>query len=148
MGIRTVKTGTLEYLVADGISAPHCFTTRLGGVSKPPVDSLNLGWNRGDTPENVTKNYQILADGTLKYVCDAPVDANGNADSINLMYRPKAGAVSKESTSAATDAATENKESGFDAIKVLILVAAGTFVIVFIVNKVYIKKRMNFIDEL
>ena len=23
--------------------------------------------------------YQILADGTLKYVCDAPVDANGNA---------------------------------------------------------------------
>ena len=23
--------------------------------------------------------YEILADGTLKYVCDAPVDANGNA---------------------------------------------------------------------
>ena len=62
MGIQTVRVGTLEYLVADGIGAPHCFTTRLGGVSKPPVDSLNLGWNRGDTPENVTKNYQILAD--------------------------------------------------------------------------------------
>ena len=31
--IRSVKTGTLEYLTADGISVPHCFTTRLGGVS-------------------------------------------------------------------------------------------------------------------
>ena len=56
MGIRTVKNGTLEYLVADGIGAPHCFTTRLGGVSQGPVDSLNLGWHRGDTPENVTRN--------------------------------------------------------------------------------------------
>ena len=62
MGIRTVKNGTLEYLVADGIGAPHCFTTRLGGVSQAPVDSLNLGWNRGDTPENVTRNYQILGE--------------------------------------------------------------------------------------
>ena len=62
MSVTTVRIGTLEYLVADGIGAPHCFTTRLGGVSKPPVDSMNLGWNRGDTPENVTQNYQILAD--------------------------------------------------------------------------------------
>jgi len=62
MSVNTVRVGTLEYLVADGIGAPHLFTTRLGGVSKAPLDSLNLGWNRGDNPENVTKNFQILAD--------------------------------------------------------------------------------------
>lgn len=62
MGICTVKVGALEYLTADGIGAPHCFTTRLGGVSTGAVGSLNLGWNRGDRPENVTRNFQILAD--------------------------------------------------------------------------------------
>ena len=62
MAVNTVTVGTLEYLVAEGIGVPHCFTTRLGGVSQGAVSSLNLGWNRGDTPENVTKNYQILAD--------------------------------------------------------------------------------------
>ena len=61
MGVHTVCVGTLEYLVADGIGAPHCFTTRLGGVSEGVFSSLNLGWNRGDSPENVTENYRILA---------------------------------------------------------------------------------------
>lgn len=60
MGIQTVKNGTLEYLVANGIGVPHCFTTRLGGVSTGVFSSLNLGWNRGDTPENVTENFRIL----------------------------------------------------------------------------------------
>ena len=61
MAIQRVTKGELEYLVADGIGTPHCFTTRLGGVSTGVFSSLNLGWNRGDTPENVTKNYHILA---------------------------------------------------------------------------------------
>ena len=34
MSIQTIKIGTMEYLAAEGISAPHCFTTRLGGVSE------------------------------------------------------------------------------------------------------------------
>ena len=62
MAIHTVCVGTLEYLAADGIGVPHGFTTRLGGVSSGEFSSLNIGWNRGDTPENVTKNYYILAD--------------------------------------------------------------------------------------
>ena len=61
MSVRTVKQGTLEYLVADGLSVPHCFTTRLGGVSTGHVASLNLGMNRDSDPENVVKNYRILA---------------------------------------------------------------------------------------
>ena len=58
--IITKKTGTLEMLVAENISAPHCFTTRLGGVSTGIFDSLNLGLNRGDDPENVVENYRRI----------------------------------------------------------------------------------------
>jgi YfiH family protein len=52
----------LEYLTAEDFSVPHCFTTRFGGVSTGIFDSLNIGMHRGDTPENVEKNYAILAD--------------------------------------------------------------------------------------
>ena len=60
MSIITKAQGTLEYLAAEGISVPHCFTTRLGGVSQGYLDSLNLGGNRGDSPENVAENFRIL----------------------------------------------------------------------------------------
>ena len=62
MAIRTEKIGTMEYLTADGIGAPHCFTTRLGGVSQGIFASLNLRYTGGDAPENVEKNYSLLAD--------------------------------------------------------------------------------------
>jgi YfiH family protein len=39
----------------------HSFcTTRLGGVSKPPFDQMNLGLNAGDEPQAVLKNRAIL----------------------------------------------------------------------------------------
>ena len=59
--IRTNIIGTLEYLTAEGIAAPHCFTTRLGGVSTGHLSSLNLAMHRGDTPENVERNFSVLA---------------------------------------------------------------------------------------
>jgi len=60
MAVITQKTGTMEYLTAEGIGVPHCFTTRLGGVSKGYLASLNLGTHRGDDPENVAENYRRL----------------------------------------------------------------------------------------
>ena len=60
MAITTIKNGTLEYLSAEGISAAHCFTTRLGGVSQGSLASLNIGMGRGDDPQNVVENYRIL----------------------------------------------------------------------------------------
>lgn len=56
------KRGQLEYLTAEGISAPHCFTTRMGGVSTGHLSSLNIGTSRGDDPANVLENYRILGD--------------------------------------------------------------------------------------
>ncbi len=61
MSIITQKQGTLEYLTAEGISVPHCFTTRLGGVSTGSQGSLNLAFGRGDDLENVEENLRILA---------------------------------------------------------------------------------------
>ena len=56
--IITQKVGQLEYLTAEGITAPHCFTTRFGGVSVGHLASLNLGTGRGDDKENVIENYR------------------------------------------------------------------------------------------
>lgn len=38
----------------------HAFTTRLGGISPPPFDSLNLSSGGGDKKENVRKNIEAL----------------------------------------------------------------------------------------
>ena len=62
MAMITVKRGTLEYLTSENIAVPHCFTTRLGGVSKGHLASMNIGVHRGDEAENVRTNYTILAD--------------------------------------------------------------------------------------
>lgn len=62
MAIITKRQKQLEYLMAEGITVPHCFTTRLGGVSEGYLSSLNIGLHRGDDPKNVEKNFQILAD--------------------------------------------------------------------------------------
>ena len=62
MSIKTIKMGTLEFLMSDGIEVPHCFTTRFGGISSGHLESLNLGIRRGDEWENVLKNYDILGE--------------------------------------------------------------------------------------
>lgn len=62
MSVITVKNGTLEYLTAENIRVPHCFTTRLGGVSTGYLSGLNIAHHRGDDPANVAKNIQILSE--------------------------------------------------------------------------------------
>ena len=62
MSVITKNVGQLEYLAAEGIRVPHCFTTRLGGVSEGYLSSLNIGLHRGDDPKNVEENFRILAD--------------------------------------------------------------------------------------
>ena len=62
MSIIAKKEGTLEYLTAEGIAAPHCFTTRLGGVSEGIFASMNIAVKEGESPENVRKNLEILGE--------------------------------------------------------------------------------------
>ncbi len=49
------------YLASEEITAAHCFTTRLGGVSEGVFAGLNIAHNRGDSRENVEKNHALLA---------------------------------------------------------------------------------------
>ena len=60
MPFYTKTQGSLEYLGSQALTAPHAFTTRRGGCSTGYLESLNLGTNRGDSPENVLRNYEIL----------------------------------------------------------------------------------------
>lgn len=65
--IKFITKGDLTYLVftnwEEDKRLAHCFTTKFGGVSKGHLESLNLGFNRGDEEEHVIQNY--------KNVCEA-----------------------------------------------------------------------------
>lgn len=38
----------------------HCFSTKIGGVSKGIFESMNLSFNRGDDDKNVRENYRRI----------------------------------------------------------------------------------------
>ncbi len=39
----------------------HAFSTRMGGVSKAPFDTMNFSFTRGDDPDDVRENYRRMA---------------------------------------------------------------------------------------
>lgn len=47
-----------------GMKTKAVFTTRHGGVSSPPYDTLNLSFQRPDRKENVIENYKRLSEKT------------------------------------------------------------------------------------
>lgn len=63
---RTSPTGVVYYgsRLLDAAGVPHAFSTRVGGVSPPPFDSLNLGNPSGcdvlDDGERIERNYALL----------------------------------------------------------------------------------------
>ena len=60
MSFHMHRQNDLVWFTSDLLSCPHAFTTRAGGVSQPPWDSLNLGPGRGDNPEHVKSNYNLI----------------------------------------------------------------------------------------
>lgn len=60
------RRGELEYLTFQKIEetgiVKHGFSTRLGGVSKEHLGTMNLSFTRGDDPEAVMENYRRMAD--------------------------------------------------------------------------------------
>ncbi|MCR4675266.1 MAG: peptidoglycan editing factor PgeF [Lachnospiraceae bacterium] len=54
----------IKYLTFDLLKnedVKYGFSTRIGGVSTGVYDSLNFGFNRGDSDENVKENYRRMA---------------------------------------------------------------------------------------
>ena len=89
--MRSVKQGTLEYLVGENIPVPHCFTTRLGGVSEGTLGTMNIGIHRGDKPENVVKNYEILADALGFDTKNCVLTTQTHTDIVRVVTRLDAG---------------------------------------------------------
>ena len=48
----------VTFLQAEELGTIHGFSTRLGGVSPAPFDTLNLGLSQGDDPARVRENYR------------------------------------------------------------------------------------------
>lgn len=61
MSFQRHEANGLFWLDSDLLAHPairHGFSTRTGGVSPAPWDSLNLAMGRGDTPEHVQENFR------------------------------------------------------------------------------------------
>ncbi|MGN0308422.1 MAG: peptidoglycan editing factor PgeF [Lachnospiraceae bacterium] len=58
--------GKVEYLVFPGLektgAVDHLFSTRLGGVSRAHLGTMNLSFTRGDKEEYVRENYRRIAE--------------------------------------------------------------------------------------
>ena len=87
MSVITKKQGTLEYLTAEGIAAPHCFTTRFGGVSTGIFSSLNIAIKEGETEENVAQNLRILGDALGFGLCDLVLTRQTHSDIVRVVSR-------------------------------------------------------------
>ena len=109
MSIQTIHFGQLEYLKAEGITAPHCFTTRFGGVSTGIFDSLNLSLNRGDAPENVVENYRRIG-AVLGFTPEDVVNARQtHSDTVMKVGRKGCGKLTVPGASPVCDALITNE---------------------------------------
>ncbi|MDE6907551.1 MAG: peptidoglycan editing factor PgeF [Lachnospiraceae bacterium] len=64
--IQVRNAGTVPFLVYPMLDAPgvavHGFSTRLGGVSREHLSSMNLGFGRGDAEEHVYENFRRIGE--------------------------------------------------------------------------------------
>ena len=66
-GTTIVTNGEIKYVEFECLKKfddklIHCMSTRIGGVSQGECSSLNLGFNRNDSRENVLHNFGLLCD--------------------------------------------------------------------------------------
>jgi len=83
----TEKIGAVEILTAEGLSVPHCFTTRHGGVSPAPFDSLNIAIKEGETEENVRENLRILGNAIGFSLSDLVLTRQTHSDIVRVVGR-------------------------------------------------------------
>ena len=87
MSIITQKQGALEYLTAEGITTPHCFTTRFGGVSSGALSSMNLAIKLDETDENVQRNFEILGTALGFGIDDLVLTRQTHSDIVRVVGR-------------------------------------------------------------
>lgn len=69
---KNIQQGGMHYQEVDGVGfltfpafeksglVKHAFSTRIGGVSSAPYETMNLSFTRGDRAENVTENIRLF----------------------------------------------------------------------------------------
>ena len=87
MSVINRNYGNLELLTAEGISAPHGFTTRFGGVSTGPLSSMNLAIKLDETEENVTENFRILGRALGFDLTDLVLTRQTHSDIVRVVSR-------------------------------------------------------------
>ncbi|MBQ7848099.1 MAG: peptidoglycan editing factor PgeF [Clostridia bacterium] len=94
MPFRTHEKQGLMWLTSESLSLPgvvHGFSTRTGGVSAPPWDSLDLGIGRGDEAACVQENYRrfcaAIGADAQRVVCSRQV----HEDNVRLVTADDAG---------------------------------------------------------
>lgn len=97
MSFTTHNLNGLIFDTADGISAAggvrHAFTTRLGGVSPAPFDSLNFFERNGDTAENVAENYRLLGKAVGLNMSRAVGNRQVHGDTVRRIFAADAGRI-------------------------------------------------------
>ena len=81
----------LSSSLLDGAPVRHGFSTRLGGVSPAPWDSLNLGISRGDSDENVRENYRRFCAAVGVTVESTVFTQQTHSENIRLVTAQDAG---------------------------------------------------------
>ena len=69
----------------------HLFSTRKGGVSQGQFASMNLSYTRGDEAENVTKNFERIAQTLGCQLSDFVLSDQTHEDRVRLVMREDAG---------------------------------------------------------
>lgn len=81
----------LSFLTGGLLSAPHGFSTRLGGVSREaPLASLNLGYGRGEEDALVEENYRrfFAAIGIVATPAEAVWAEQIHSSLVRIVYTP------------------------------------------------------------
>lgn len=69
----------------------HCFTTRHGGVSTGETATLNLGFKRKDTRENVLQNYKIVCDAVGMHADDLVLSNQVHENRVRVITKDDCG---------------------------------------------------------
>lgn len=88
--IQTQKFDQLEILTAQGITVPHGFTTRYGGVSSGIFSSMNIAIKEGETQENVKENLRILGNALGFGLSDLVLTRQTHTDIVRAVDRSDA----------------------------------------------------------
>ena len=88
----------------DGVN--HFVSTRIGGLSRPPYESLNLGFHVGDSPKTVLKNRERLAANIKIPLSDFTIARQIHSGTVTIVAKQMrgCGAIDYDTAVEATDA--------------------------------------------